>query len=97
MTRSRKVLKVIRSNSTALMASNDPRDKQPIGEAGLWLVCDRTPSRQWESHPRREPKPARERWESHPRREPKPARERLDPVRSGKTRAKKWPKTEAKE
>ena len=64
------------------MAPNDPGDKQPIGEAGLWLVCDRTPSRQWESHPRREPKPARE---------------RLDPVRSGKTRAKKWPKTEAEE
>ena len=63
------------------MAPNDPRDNLAI-EAGLWLVCDRTPSPQWEGHPRREPKPARE---------------RLDPVKLGKTRAEKWPKTEAEE
>jgi hypothetical protein len=46
------------------MASKEPRDKEQIGdtdEAGLFLISDRTLSPYWESFPRREPKPARER------------------------------------
>jgi hypothetical protein len=64
------------------MAPREPRDKEQIGwngEAGLFLVSDRTPSREWESFPRQEPKLARE---------------RLGPV-SGITRAKNCSATEA--
>ena len=62
-----------------LMAPKNPKDKEPIGrigEAGLFLVSDRTVS--WE-------------WDSFPRRDPKAAWERLGPIRSSKTRAKRWP------
>jgi hypothetical protein len=61
------------------MAPKEPRDKDQfacIGEAGLFLVSDRTVS--WE-------------WESIPRLACKPARERLGPIRSVDTRAKKSP------
>jgi hypothetical protein len=61
------------------MAPKNPKDKEQIGrvgEAGLFLVSDRTLS--WE-------------WESLPRRDPKPACERLDPIRSRKTRGKRRP------
>ena len=43
---------------------------------GVFLVSDRTLS--WE-------------WDSLPRRDPKAACERLGPIRSSKTRAKRWP------
>jgi hypothetical protein len=62
-----------------LMAPKNPKDKEQIGrvgEAGLFLVSDRTLS--WE-------------WDSLPRRDPKAAWERLGPIRSSKTRAKRWP------
>jgi hypothetical protein len=61
------------------MASKKPKNEQQIGsvgEAGLFLVSDRTLSYEWEALPRREPKPACE---------------RLGPIRSSKTRAKRWP------
>jgi hypothetical protein len=61
------------------MAPKNPKDKELIGrvgEAGLVLVSDRTPSREWDSLPR---------WD------PKAARERLGPIRSSKTRAKGRP------
>ena len=61
------------------MAPKNPKDKEQIGrvgEAGLFLVSDRTLS--WE-------------WDSLPRRDPKAAWERLGPIRSSKTRAKRWP------
>jgi hypothetical protein len=67
------------------MVPREPRDKEQIGgigEAGLFLVSDRTTPLNWESHPR---------WP------PKPARERLGPLKSDKTRTKKWPRTEAEE
>ena len=44
------------------MASKEPCDKEQIGdtdEGGLFLISDRT--LYWQSFPRREPKPARER------------------------------------
>ena len=46
------------------MAPKDQKEKEAIGELGergLILVSDRTLSSEWESFPRREPKPARER------------------------------------
>ena len=61
------------------MPPQEPRDKERIGriwERGLFLISDRTLS--WE-------------WESLPRRDPKPACERLGPIRSNNTRAKRWP------
>ena len=61
------------------MAPKNPKDKEQIGrvgEAGLFLVSGRTLS--WE-------------WDSLPRRDPKAAWERLGPIRSSKTRAKRWP------
>jgi hypothetical protein len=61
------------------MAPKYPKDKKQtgrVGEAGLFLVSDRTLS--WE-------------WESLPRRDPKPACERLGPIRSRKTRGKRRP------
>ena len=42
------------------MASNDKEQIGRIGEAGLFLVSDRSPRGEWESFPRREPKPAKE-------------------------------------
>ena len=62
-----------------MMVSKNPKDTGQIGrvgEAGLFLVSDRTLS--WEG-------------ESLPRRDPKAAFERLGPIRSSKTRAKRWP------
>ena len=56
------------------MASNDKEQIGRIGEAGLFLVSDRSP---------------RGEWESFPRREPKPAKERLDPIKSSNTWAKR--------
>ena len=59
------------------MAHKNPKDKEQIGrvgEAGLFLVSDRTLP--WER-------------ESLPRRDPKPACERLGPIRSRKTTGKK--------
>jgi hypothetical protein len=47
-----------------VMAAKDRKDKEKIGEIGergLFLVSDRTPSWEWESLPRREPKRALER------------------------------------
>ena len=41
------------------MAPKNPKDKEQIGrvgEAGLFLVSDRTLSWEWESLPRRDPK-----------------------------------------
>lgn len=61
------------------MAPKNPKDKEQIGrvgEAGLFLVSDRTLS--WEG-------------ESLPRRDPKPAFERLGPIRSSNTSAKRRP------
>jgi hypothetical protein len=61
------------------MPPQEPRDKEQIGrigERGLFLISDRTLS--WE-------------WQSLPRRDPKPACERLGPIRSNNTRAKRWP------
>ena len=46
------------------MAPKNPKDKEQIGrvgEAGLFLVSDRTLSWEGESLPRRDPKPACER------------------------------------
>ena len=46
------------------MAPKNPKDKEQIGrvgEAGLFLVSDRTLSWEGESLPRRDPKPAFER------------------------------------
>jgi hypothetical protein len=46
------------------MAPKKPRDREQIGrtgEAGLFLVYDRTPAREWESYPRDSRKLARER------------------------------------
>ena len=62
-----------------MMAPKNLKDKEQIGrvgEAGLFLVSDRTLS--WEGG-------------SLPRRDPKPACERLGPIRSSNTRAKRWP------
>ena len=62
-----------------LMAPKNPKDKEQIGrvgEAGLFLVSDRTLS--WEG-------------ESLPRRDPKPAFERLGSIRSSNTSAKRRP------
>lgn len=61
------------------MAPKYLKDKEQIGrfgEAGLFLVSDRTLS--WE-------------WQPLPRRDPKPACERLDPIRASRTRATRWP------
>ena len=61
------------------MAPKNPKDKEQIGRvgaAGLFLVSDRTLS--WE-------------WQSLPRRDPKPAWERLGPIRASQTGATKWP------
>jgi hypothetical protein len=58
------------------MASKEPRDTEQVGdtdEAGLFLISDRTPARDWESFPRCEPKPPRE---------------RLGPIRCSNTRAR---------
>lgn len=60
------MLKVIGHGTEAQlkMHPDNPKDKQQIGEigeAGLWLVSDRTPLPEWESHPRHEPKRPRER------------------------------------
>ena len=46
------------------MPPQEPRDKDRIGriwERGLFLISDRTLSWEWESLPRRDPKPACER------------------------------------
>ena len=46
------------------MAPKNPKDKEQIGrvgEAGLFLVSDRTLSWEWDSLPRRDPKAAWER------------------------------------
>jgi hypothetical protein len=56
------------------MASKDKEQIGRVGEAGLFLVSDRSPRREWESFPRKEPKPAKE---------------RLNPVRSRNTWAKR--------
>jgi hypothetical protein len=59
------------------MAPKEPRDKDQFAsrsETGLILVSDRTVS--WE-------------WDTYPRREPKPARERLGPLKSRSAVAKR--------
>jgi len=56
------------------MAFKDKEQIGRVGEAGLLLASDRSPRREWESFPRKEPKPAKE---------------RLDPVRSRSTWAKR--------
>jgi hypothetical protein len=57
--------------------SEDPPERTIIGgcSAGPRLVSDRVRSSEWESFPRREPRPARE---------------RLGPTTSSNTRAKRW-------
>ena len=50
-----------RSLGGKLMAPKNPKDKEQIGrvgEAGLFLVSDRTLSWEWDSLPRRDPKAA---------------------------------------
>jgi hypothetical protein len=75
LARSQKV-GLIERREGRVMASKGPRDKEQVGdtdEAGLFLISDRTPARDWESFPRRELTPPRE---------------RLGPIRSGNTPAK---------
>jgi hypothetical protein len=58
------------------MASKEPRHTEQVGDtdkAGLFLISDRTPARDWESFSRCELKPPQE---------------RLGPIRSGNTRAR---------
>jgi hypothetical protein len=47
--------------SEEVMAPKNPKDEEQVGrvgEVGLFLVSDRTLSSEWESLPRRDPKPA---------------------------------------
>jgi hypothetical protein len=61
------------------MAPKNSKDKERIGgvgEGGLFLVSDQTLSLEWESLPRRDPKPACE---------------RLGPIGASQTRATRFP------
>jgi hypothetical protein len=66
------------------MAPKNPKDEEQVGrvgEVGLFLVSDRTLSSEWQSLPRRDPKPACE---------------RLAPIRATQTRATRWLETAKK-
>ena len=57
------------------MAPKNPKDKEQIGrvgEAGLFLVSDRTLSWEWDSLPRRDPKPRASDWVRSGRAKPEP-------------------------